>query len=533
MPSPAASLDDVRHRLGDRYAIERELGRGGMGAVYLARDLKLDRPVALKVLPPELAGDSSLRERFLRETKTAASFSHPNIVPVHSVEDRDGVLAFAMGFVEGESLAERVHRNGPLDVRSLVRLLQDVGYALAYAHGRGVIHRDIKPDNIMIERATGRALLMDFGISRSLTTNVSATQGLTRVGEVVGTPEFMSPEQATGDVVDGRSDLYSLGLVALYALTGTKVITGTSSQQILVRQLTELPPASTSLRPELPSAIGGAIDKCVAKSPDDRFASAEQLVEAIDAAQVSTSEIPLAIRLFAQELGTVSLILFFLVLMAPLLARSMSTGGQLDALIPLLLMGAVATTRLSQTFSASRRLMQDGFTPDETLKGMQAVLAERTSVREAYRMNPEMRRRRRRALRMGGVLAVLAIVLAVITRMRAVDRGNHHYSVGISGIVTGMLAIVLFGISLMTVMRSPFRAPPADKMFQRIWLGPLGRAFVRLSAKGVKRSGASSRDSRPATTPPPPVTIPKSASESVDRLAEFEARLRALEKKQG
>src|ERR1043165_754592 len=187
MTTPATPTD-LRKQLGDRYAIERELGRGGMGAVYLARDLRLDRPVALKVLPPEFAGDSALRERFLRETRTAASFSHPNIVPVHSVEDRDGFLAFAMGYVEGESVAERVRRAGPLDVRGIVRLLQDIGYALAYAHGRGVVHRDIKPDNIMLERATGRALLMDFGISRAITTTVER-QGLTRVGEVVGTPE--------------------------------------------------------------------------------------------------------------------------------------------------------------------------------------------------------------------------------------------------------------------------------------------------------------------------------------------------------
>src|SRR6476661_8885446 len=165
---------DIRQQLGDRYTIERELGRGGMGAVYLARDLRLDRQVALKVLPAEFAGDSALRERFLRETRTAASFSHPNIVPVHAVEEREGVLAFAMGFVEGESIAERVRRAGPLDVRSIVRLLQDIGYALAYAHGRGVVHRDIKPDNIMLERATGRAMVMDFGISRAITAPLPA-----------------------------------------------------------------------------------------------------------------------------------------------------------------------------------------------------------------------------------------------------------------------------------------------------------------------------------------------------------------------
>lgn len=146
-------MTDIEKAPVGRYRIERELGRGGMGAVYLARDLKLDRSVALKVLPPEFGTNAALRERFLRETRTAASFSHPNIVPVHAVEEHDGVLAFAMGFVEGESVAERVKRQGPLDSRAVARMLTDVAYALAYAHGRGVVHRDIKPDNIMIERA--------------------------------------------------------------------------------------------------------------------------------------------------------------------------------------------------------------------------------------------------------------------------------------------------------------------------------------------------------------------------------------------
>ncbi|MFN9204496.1 MAG: serine/threonine-protein kinase [Gemmatimonas sp.] len=220
--------------MAHRYRLDRVLGRGGMGTVYLAHDMRLDRPVALKVLPPEFAAVPDLRERFLRETRLAAGFSHPNIVPVFAVEEGEDVLAFAMGFVEGESLAARVAREGPLPQRELVRLLQDVAYALAYAHGRGVVHRDITPDNIMIERATGRALVMDFGIARAITP-VSEARGLTRVGEVVGTPEYMSPEQATGEPLDGRADLYSLGLVAWFALTGRIAMDGDSTQRILVR----------------------------------------------------------------------------------------------------------------------------------------------------------------------------------------------------------------------------------------------------------------------------------------------------------
>src|SRR5690242_16507864 len=173
--SDAATIASLNDAFGDRYAIERVLGHGGMGTVLLARELKLDRPVALKVLTPDFASQSGLRDRFLRETRTAASFSHPNIVPVYAVEESSDLLAYAMGFVEGETLAERVARTGPLGTRDLVKMIQDVGYALAYAHGRGVVHRDIKPDNIMLERATGRALVMDFGISRMMTQAVAST----------------------------------------------------------------------------------------------------------------------------------------------------------------------------------------------------------------------------------------------------------------------------------------------------------------------------------------------------------------------
>ena len=224
-----SSPSEFEARLAGRYRVERLLGRGGMGAVHLARDLQLDRLVAIKELPAEFASDPMLRERFLREVRMAASFSHPNIVPVYAVEEGEDYLAYAMGLVEGETLTQRVERAGPLPVRELVRVVQDVGYALAYAHGRGVVHRDIKPDNVMLERATGRALVLDFGISRSMTHVVSASN-LTRVGEVVGTPEYMSPEQASGDVVDGRSDLYALGLTAYYAATGTTAMSGESTQ---------------------------------------------------------------------------------------------------------------------------------------------------------------------------------------------------------------------------------------------------------------------------------------------------------------
>jgi serine/threonine-protein kinase len=482
-------LDDVRRALGDRYAIDRELGRGGMGAVYLARDLTLDRPVALKVLPAEFAGDVSLRERFLRETRTAASFSHPNIVPVHAVEDRNGLLAFAMGYVEGESLAERVGRSGPLDVRGIVRVLQDVGYALAYAHGRGVVHRDIKPDNIMIERSTGRALLMDFGISRPIATG-GAAPGLTRVGEVVGTPEFMSPEQATGDVLDGRTDLYSLGLVALFALTGTKVITGTSAAQIITKQLTEVPAPATTLRPGIPAALGAAIDKCVAKRPEDRFATAEALVEALDSAQLAAPEIPLAVRMFAQEASTLGLVLFFIVLFGWLMARSMRGDGNLDVGLPVVVVIAVGITRAIETFFSARRLAAFGYAADDVVKGMRQVAEEHEVHRAQLRADPVTRRRRRNTVIRALVQLAVAALMVAWALAKRVEVAPHQFRVGVAAGVAVVTGFCLFGVSVVLLLRSPLRPTLGERLFRGIWLGPIGRAFLNAAMRG-RSSGSA------------------------------------------
>jgi serine/threonine-protein kinase len=547
-----ASVSDINRALGDRYAIERELGRGGMGAVYLARDLKLDRLVALKVLPPEFAADPALRERFLRETRTAASFSHPNIVPVHAVEDRDGVLAFAMGFVEGESISQRVRRTGPLDPRGMVRVLQDIGYALAYAHGRGVVHRDIKPDNIMLERATGRALLMDFGISRTITATVEK-QGLTRVGEVVGTPEYMSPEQASGDEVDGRSDIYSLGLVALFALTGRPVITADSTQKILVKQLTEMPPAAVSLRPDLPPILGEAIDRCVAKLPEDRFPTAEALVETIDAAQITAPEIPVPIRLFAQEAGTLALVLMFITIISLLAVDAMSQENipTALALMPAVMLGAIGLTRTLQASSMARRLAVAGFLPADVLKGMRASVDEREAMRQQLRNDPDTRRRRRITLISAGLMLPAAIVLIRLSRLIYFSFGpkaggadtvstppppDFLLQVPVARTMMAMTGLSLLGVSFILLVRSPFRMPIGERLFRLVWLGLPGRAFLRFSMRGVaavsSRPTSATNVQRPSLPATPQdakaASVPKSQPES--SIASLDARVTSLER---
>ncbi|MGZ8471677.1 MAG: protein kinase domain-containing protein, partial [Gemmatirosa sp.] len=219
--------------LRGRFVVERELGRGGMGIVVLARDLALDRLVAIKVLPSPLSRQPHLRERFLREARTAAGLSHPNVVPIHAVEEHGDVVFFVMGFVDGETLARRVARGGPLPPAEATRVLRDVTWALAYAHGRGVIHRDVKPDNILLDRASGRALVTDFGIARV----ADAPSSLTLDGHVMGTAQYMSPEQAAGEAIDGRSDLYALGAVGFVALTGRPPFVAKSVPALLAMQV--------------------------------------------------------------------------------------------------------------------------------------------------------------------------------------------------------------------------------------------------------------------------------------------------------
>jgi len=522
-------MTDIERALDGRYRIERELGRGGMGAVYLARDLRLDRSVALKVLPPEFAASGALRERFLRETRTAASFSHPNIVPVHAVEEHEGVLAFAMGFVEGESVAERVKRQGPLDPRSVARMLTDVAYALAYAHGRGVVHRDIKPDNIMIERATGRALLMDFGISRPISTAVE-TAGLTRVGEVVGTPEYMSPEQASGDRVDGRSDLYSLGLVALYALTGSPVITGDTTQQIIVRQLTETLPPAKSLRADIPAALAEAVDRCVMKDPGARFDSAESLVEQLDRAQLAAPEIPLAIRLFAQEAGTLGLVLaFFLIISWLMVQLALRTDSQVDAMLPVVVLFGVAVTRVTQANTEARRLALAGFSTADVLKGMHAVVEEREAMRAELRPNVDIQRRRRRTVRMAILQLVVSVLLFYGALQIRVELAPGSYRTGLGGITMVITSLILFGMSMVLLLRSPFRMPVGERLFRRIWLGAFGRWFLSRAGRGLTPSVTASTGTTGRSAIVPAAASRNGSSASEPTLHDLEKRVHALE----
>ena len=291
-PDPAGPLFlDLQAALAGRYSLERELGRGGMGIVYLARDVRLDRPVALKLLPPGRAQHVEVRERFLTEARMAARLAHPNIVPIHAVEELDGFVFFAMRYGAGETLGDGVRREGRLPPWQAAQLLRDVAYALAYAHAQGVVHRDIKPDNILLDR-DDRALVADFGIARLA--DDGGTAG------IQGTPEYVSPEQASGAACDGRADLYSLGAVAFHALIGRPPFAGDAATQ-LRQHLTVAAPSLVDLAPEIPTRLSAVVDRALAKDPDGRWPSAEAMAEALAPPLPLTADLPVPVRIWAER----------------------------------------------------------------------------------------------------------------------------------------------------------------------------------------------------------------------------------------
>ncbi|HEV2641484.1 MAG TPA: serine/threonine-protein kinase, partial [Candidatus Elarobacter sp.] len=266
----------LRPALADRYRIERELGAGGMATVYLAHDLRHDRDVAVKVLREEVT-HSVGAERFLREIRLAAKLNHPNIVALFDSGDVGGVLFYVMPAVDGQSLRELLDATPQLAVDDALRIVTEVASALEHAHRHGVVHRDIKPENILLH--DGRALVADFGIGKALSDADGAT--FTQVGMHVGTPAYMSPEQAVGEAVDGRSDLYSLGCVLYEMLAGEPPFTGPNVQSVIAKRFVQTPVDVCTLREGVPRSVAVALQRLLARTPVDRYDTASGLIAAL------------------------------------------------------------------------------------------------------------------------------------------------------------------------------------------------------------------------------------------------------------
>jgi len=363
--APDPAFVALQTALAGRFSLESEIGRGGMGIVYLARDVILERPVAIKLLAPTIAARGDVRRRFLREARIAAQCFHPNIVPIHGVEESGDLAWFVMAYVPGETLADRLRRVGPLPADAIRRIGREIGWALSYAHERGVVHRDVKPENILLEQGTDRALIADFGIAFH--------DGVMSSGEVAGTARFMAPEQALGEPLDGRADLYALGVTLYLAATGRYPYDGASALAIIAQQSVARAPSVRMPAPHLPDALADAIDRCLASDAADRFDTAASFVSAFERTP-DGAELPVEardVRLGASGTMTlvewtvsISLASFFLILGEK--SGSLGRGLMVGLLQGLWMMAAAGLAlRGGETLVAARRALRRGVAPHD------------------------------------------------------------------------------------------------------------------------------------------------------------------------
>jgi serine/threonine-protein kinase len=472
---------ELQSAVAGRYSLERELGRGGMGVVYLARDVALDRPVALKLFPPELAARPALRERFLGEARTAARLSHPNIVPIHAVEESGRLVWFVMAFVPGESLGARLRERGSLPPAELARILRDVAWALGYAHGQGVVHRDVKPDNILLEAGGRRALIADFGIAAPV-----EGQG-DSAGGVLGTLAYLSPEQASGERVDGRTDLYALGVVGYFALAGRLPYPVTRLTDLIQRQMAAPPPPLASVAPHVPRALCRAIDRALAPLATARFQTGEELANALDQLGTSSTELPAPFRVWIQkgkQRRSPVMLLLLIWGMPSLIGIVFAIAGRDEfgaatamSVLLALLVTVPAAVALSARVLHTRKLLAAGYSHADLILALEQHVEQR---REELAFEHGSTPSRVGTMVNWGILLALAVGVGALITGAALG----YPSAG-PLILTG--GIALMGALLLGALRNIVpgaRAGARDRWAEfalKFWKGRVGRWLIRLA----------------------------------------------------
>jgi serine/threonine-protein kinase len=440
-----------------------------MGIVYLAREVRLDRSVAIKLLPPALAAQPPLRDRFLREARTAAKLSHPNIVPIYVVDEAGEYVFYAMAFVDGETLTERVRRRGPLAPSDTTRLLRDVAWALGYAHAQGVVHRDVKPDNILLEAGTDRALVADFGIA-AVVREAGGIDG----GVVTGTPEFMSPEQALGEPVDGRSDLYALGVLGYFAISGRLPFQGDTATAVLARQVTETPRPLAQIADGAPRRLVQLVEQCLAKDREARPPNAAAVADRLRVALDQRRELPVPLRVFVKRgarfsaAGSVVYLLVLPTVMA--VAASMAPPGARGLAALGAFVGALTVVPLTVLVNRARRLLSAGFDHQDLGPAFRRELEEGREER-VYEFGREasLYERVTRLITAGG-LAVAALSASFIDAY--------------GGRMAGVLGFSLFTATIsgmLWVYRVHRRIDLDTRIYSWLWTGRVGRLLFRLA----------------------------------------------------
>ena len=453
----------VQAVLAGRFAVEREIGRGGMGIVYLARDLALDRPVAVKVLAPAWADRPDLRARFLHEARLAARLSHPNIVPVHAVEEHGPIVLFVMAYVEGETVGSRVRRAGPLGSEEAARVLQDAAWALGYAHRLGIVHRDVKPENVFLEKGTGRALVLDFGIAEV------ARAGPARGAAPMGTLRYMSPEQLEGRPLDGRSDLYSLGVTGYFVLRGRHLVDAPRGLPVQAS-----PGGAESALRGLPPRLGGILERCLAPVPDDRFASGEELASALGDARGDRRPVPEPVRRFVELLDTLGLevssyLAIVLVLGASAaVLTNVSAAALLEVFVSaVFIMAGLFVLRSTQLLRQAGRLLNEGLGALDVRR----ALADRTAAAPGPTTG------------LGFRLASLGVGIGWIFAAHWWDGSSHGLLV--DGLLFAVLTLV--PVALLRRLIASLWMPRRPGRWSRLWWRVLEWKVLGWAALGRKR----------------------------------------------
>ncbi|MCZ8206471.1 serine/threonine-protein kinase [Gemmatimonas sp.] len=472
MPPAALAPDPLfvafQTALAGRYSIDREIGRGGMGVVYLAREVMLDRAVAIKLLPPAMATQPALRDRFLREAQLAAKLSHPHIVPIHSVDTIDDFVFFVMAYVEGETLAQRVQSRGPLPAREGARVLREVAWALGYAHAQQVVHRDVKPDNILLEANTGRALVADFGIAAATGDAIS--------DQIAGTPDFMSPEQILGADIDARSDLYSLGATAFYALSGALPFSDANTSDVLARRLTTSAPSLDTTGTRVPRKLTQLVDWCLATHPADRPASAQLLADQLGVAIEQRRELPVALRAFVKRNGRTDGAGTMLTLVGTVVGAGVvaAVAGPAQALAATAISALVAPAAFGVL--SARRMLDLGFTHQDLWP---AFDVERESSREEHAVHPgRLRRVFERVLRHVARVSS-ATTAAVIPALALATPMEQLYAVPLVLLCLAVAISSVFGYLVVLQLRRDVDV----EFWSRVWTGRFGAWSFALARK--------------------------------------------------
>jgi predicted Ser/Thr protein kinase len=468
-------MDGLQQALDGRYDIERELGRGTMGIVYLAWERKLERLVALKLLPPERA-DGRRRERFLREARIAARLKHPNIVPIHAVEEVGGFVYFTMDYVDGETLFDRVLRDGPLPAGEASRILFQVADAMGHAHAKGVVHRDLKPNNILLEAVTSRPLVTDFGIAEVATNAPHGPEPY-----IAGTAPFISPEQVLGYAADARSDVYALGITAYFTATGTLPFLAKTPLETLEQHVSRPAPPLAVVGPHFDTTLRRVVARCLAKEPDERFQNGAELAQGLGAAAELRSGDPVelsAMLMGVRQIGRYGSGLGVLGLVGLSLAGgAVARGSWGSGALGLGLMGLALAAPVVLLMPTVRRLLAAGFTRSDIIHILSLDLDRQRRVQALTQGRPAP------GARKASLVAYAWIAVFGVGAVLAAFRAGLPERLVIGGMLIGALTTLFAGA--IAVYRNRQRNALVGDRWLKLWASPVGAWLARLAGTGL------------------------------------------------